>query len=58
MTRECPFRNRSKWWQNFGSRGNPVWYIEGKDEGHGFAKKTNRDYQEWAQQLFLERFLK
>ena len=20
-------------------RGNPVWYIEGKDEGHGFAKK-------------------
>jgi dipeptidyl aminopeptidase/acylaminoacyl peptidase len=39
-------------------QGNTVWYIEGKDEGHGFAKKSNRDYQQWAEILFLERFLK
>jgi len=25
------------------SRGNPVWYLAAKDEGHGFSKKHNRD---------------
>jgi dipeptidyl aminopeptidase/acylaminoacyl peptidase len=39
-------------------QGNTVWYIEGKDEGHGFAKKVNRSYQQWAEIEFLEKFLK
>jgi dipeptidyl aminopeptidase/acylaminoacyl peptidase len=38
-------------------QGNTVWYIEGKDEGHGFGKKVNRDYQRSAEILFLEQFL-
>jgi dipeptidyl aminopeptidase/acylaminoacyl peptidase len=38
-------------------QGNTVWYVEGKDEGHGFGKKTNRDYQRWVEILFLEQFL-
>jgi protease II len=39
------------------AQGNTVWYIEGLDEGHGFRKKTNRDYQQWAQIVFLQEFL-
>lgn len=37
-------------------RGNdvPVWYLLALDEGHGFAKKTNRDYFQAATVLFFE----
>ncbi|MBL9100307.1 MAG: alpha/beta fold hydrolase [Myxococcales bacterium] len=37
--------------------GTPVWYLEGKDEGHGFAKKRNQDYQMYATILFMRTFL-
>lgn len=37
--------------------GRPVWYLEAKDEGHGFAKKDNRDFQFYATVLFVKRFL-
>ena len=39
------------------SRGVPVWYILAKDEGHGFAKRLNRDYYLAASMLFLETHL-
>ncbi len=32
----------------------PVWYVLAKDEGHGFRKKTNRDYLAAATALFLK----
>lgn len=32
--------------------GRPVWYMLAKDEGHGFAKKTNRDLMGQAVSLF------
>ncbi|HEX2982314.1 MAG TPA: prolyl oligopeptidase family serine peptidase [Ignavibacteriales bacterium] len=32
----------------------PVWYLLAKDEGHGFRKKTNRDYLTNSMILFLE----
>ncbi len=35
----------------------PVWYLVAKDEGHGFAKKKNADFQFYATVLFVERFL-
>ena len=35
----------------------PVWYVLARDEGHGFAKKVNRDYMMAATALFLERHL-
>jgi dipeptidyl aminopeptidase/acylaminoacyl peptidase len=38
-------------------RGTPVWYLEGKDEGHGFAKKRNQDYQMYATILFMQKYL-
>ncbi|MEZ5414935.1 MAG: prolyl oligopeptidase family serine peptidase [Opitutaceae bacterium] len=33
--------------------GSPVWYLEAKDEGHGFRKKANGDYQFYATVLFI-----
>ncbi len=38
-------------------RGTPVWYLEGKDEGHGFSKKRNQDYQMYATILFMQTYL-
>jgi dipeptidyl aminopeptidase/acylaminoacyl peptidase len=38
-------------------QGRDVWYLEFKDEGHGFQKKPNRDYHLAAQMLFLETHL-
>ena len=37
--------------------GTPVWYMMAKDEGHGFAKKSNRDYYFYATVLFMKQFL-
>jgi dipeptidyl aminopeptidase/acylaminoacyl peptidase len=38
-------------------RGTPVWYLMAKDEGHGFKKKSNRDYMAASVALFLTRLL-
>ena len=35
------------------NNGVPVWYLLAKDEGHGFAKKPNRDYFQAATVLFF-----
>ncbi|WP_250847073.1 S9 family peptidase [Aquisphaera insulae] len=35
----------------------PVWYVVGKNEGHGFARKPNQDYLQAVEVLFLRRFL-
>ncbi len=37
--------------------GGEVWYLMAKDEGHGFRKKSNRDYYTNAVVLFLEKYL-
>jgi dipeptidyl aminopeptidase/acylaminoacyl peptidase len=37
--------------------GVPVWYLLAEDEGHGFAKKKNRDVQLAATVLFVEQHL-
>ena len=39
------------------SNGVPVWYLVGKDEGHGFAKKGNSDYQRAVLFEFVRRYL-
>jgi dipeptidyl aminopeptidase/acylaminoacyl peptidase len=38
-------------------KGGSVWYLLAKDEGHGFAKKQNADYQFLATILFLQQHL-
>ncbi len=39
------------------AQGNVVWYLEAKDEGHGFRKKPNVDYQRLAVIKFMEAYL-
>ncbi len=39
------------------AQGSPCWYLLAKDEGHGFAKKKNADFQFLAQILFLREHL-
>jgi dipeptidyl aminopeptidase/acylaminoacyl peptidase len=39
------------------STGTPVWYLMAKDEGHGFGKKANRDFQFEATVRFMQEFL-
>lgn len=38
-------------------RGTPVWFLVARDEGHGFAKKRNADFQFYATVLFAQRYL-
>ena len=38
-------------------QGTPYWYLAAKDEGHGFAKKKNADYQFYATILFAQKNL-
>jgi dipeptidyl aminopeptidase/acylaminoacyl peptidase len=37
--------------------GTPVWYMMAKDEGHGYQKKANQDYQFYATVEFLKEYL-
>ncbi|MGA9076015.1 MAG: S9 family peptidase [Candidatus Sulfotelmatobacter sp.] len=37
--------------------GTPVWWLMAKDEGHGFAKKKNQDYQFDATVMFVKEYL-
>jgi dipeptidyl aminopeptidase/acylaminoacyl peptidase len=39
------------------ARGQPVWYIEALNEGHGYERKENRNVYEQAAVLFLRRYL-
>jgi dipeptidyl aminopeptidase/acylaminoacyl peptidase len=39
------------------ANGGPVWWLMAKDEGHGFGKKKNADYQFVATTLFWEEYL-
>ena len=36
-------------------RGTPAWYLLAKDEGHGFRKKPNIEYQAAATDAFMTR---
>jgi dipeptidyl aminopeptidase/acylaminoacyl peptidase len=37
--------------------GGAVWYLIGKNEGHGFQKKANQDYQFYATIAFMQEYL-
>jgi len=38
-------------------QGTTVWYLMAKDEGHGFRKKANQDFQFYATVEFLKEYL-
>lgn len=37
--------------------GTPVWYLMARNEGHGFRKKENADFQFYATVLFVRQYL-
>lgn len=37
--------------------GTPVWWLLAKDEGHGFRKKKNQDFQFYATVMFVKQYL-
>ena len=39
------------------AKGGTVWHVLGQNEGHGFAKKENQDYEFWTGLMFWERTL-
>lgn len=39
------------------ANGVPVWYVVGKDEGHGFQKKANSDYLRAVSIEFVKKYL-
>jgi dipeptidyl aminopeptidase/acylaminoacyl peptidase len=39
------------------ANGAPVWYLLATDEGHGFQKKKNQDFQFYATVMFVKEFL-
>jgi len=39
------------------SRGQPVWYMNALNEGHGYDRKENRDAYQQAALLFLQQYL-
>ncbi len=39
------------------AKGGTAWHLLGQNEGHGFAKKENADYQFWAGLLFWRQTL-
>jgi dipeptidyl aminopeptidase/acylaminoacyl peptidase len=39
------------------ANGSIVWYLEAKDEGHGFRKKNNTDFLRYATILFMQKYL-
>ena len=51
----CPSRSRCS--RRIRSLGTPVWYLMAKDEGHGFVKRSNRDFEFFSSILFMREFL-
>jgi poly(3-hydroxybutyrate) depolymerase len=39
------------------ANGTPVWYLRAENEGHGFARKENADFQFYAMVLFMRETL-
>jgi dipeptidyl aminopeptidase/acylaminoacyl peptidase len=39
------------------ARGQTVWYLKALNEGHGYARKENRDLYQEATVLFLRKYL-
>ena len=52
-----PYTESEQMVQVVRKNGTPVWYLLGKDEGHGFQKKKNQDYQFYATVTFVKEFL-
>ncbi|MBI1757443.1 MAG: S9 family peptidase [Fimbriimonas ginsengisoli] len=52
-----PITEASRFKDKIKSTNPNTWYLVAKDEGHGFQKKSNWDFQMYATVLFLQKFL-
>lgn len=52
-----PYTEAEQMVETLKKNATPVWYLLAKDEGHGFAKKKNQDYQMYATVMFVKEFL-
>jgi dipeptidyl aminopeptidase/acylaminoacyl peptidase len=52
-----PVSESDQVFQALKKQGTPAWYLMAKDEGHGFQKKGNRDYEFYASAMFLQEYL-
>ena len=50
-----PFTEAEQMVAKIRANGGEVWYLVGLNEGHGFAKRDNIDYYQWAVAMFLEK---
>jgi dipeptidyl aminopeptidase/acylaminoacyl peptidase len=39
------------------ANGTPAWYLLGLNEGHGFAKKENQDFDFYTTIMFIQKYL-
>jgi len=53
-----PFSEAEQIAEKVRAAGRPVWTVYADNEGHGFAKKDNRDYLTAVEMLFLKEHLK
>lgn len=52
-----PYTESEQMKENIRKSGGTVWYLMAKDEGHGFQKKSNADFQFYATVEFVKEFL-
>jgi dipeptidyl aminopeptidase/acylaminoacyl peptidase len=52
-----PYTESIQMKENIQKNGGTVWFLMAKDEGHGFAKKDNVDFQFYATIAFVKEFL-
>ncbi|MGB7158494.1 MAG: S9 family peptidase [Tepidisphaeraceae bacterium] len=52
-----PYTEAEQMVETVRKNGSPVWFLMARDEGHGFAKKRNADYQFYATVMFVQEFL-
>jgi dipeptidyl aminopeptidase/acylaminoacyl peptidase len=39
------------------AQGKPAWHLVANNEGHGFRRKENQDYQFWTSLMFWDQYL-
>jgi dipeptidyl aminopeptidase/acylaminoacyl peptidase len=52
-----PYTEAEQIVQRVRANGTTVWYLRAENEGHGFARQANQDYQFWATVLFMQHTL-
>lgn len=52
-----PYTEAVQMMEKVKANGGKVWYLEAADEGHGFQKKQNIDYQFYATVFFIQQYL-